>query len=108
MCSSRLAVEEEIFGELVVPSEISPLDYEPIEASVAATRNLLVVEEGAEGWTWGSEVAARMSSRFFGELRRPVATLASDATVIPSSKSLEATVLTSEDRIEEAIRRAVG
>jgi pyruvate/2-oxoglutarate/acetoin dehydrogenase E1 component len=105
---SRLAVEEEIFGELVVPSEISPLDYEPIEASVAITRNLLVVEEGAEGWTWGSEVAAQMSARRFGELRRPVATLASDATVIPSSKSLEATVLMSEDRIEEAIRRAIA
>ena len=35
---SRLAVEEEIFGELVVPSQISPLDWEPIEASVNVTR----------------------------------------------------------------------
>jgi pyruvate/2-oxoglutarate/acetoin dehydrogenase E1 component len=105
---SRLAVEEEIFGELVVPSQISPLDWEPIDASVAATRNLLVVEEGAEGWTWGGEVAGRISSRFFGELRRPVATAASDAAVIPSSKTLEAEVLMNEERIEQAIRQVAA
>jgi acetoin:2,6-dichlorophenolindophenol oxidoreductase subunit beta len=105
---NRLAVEEEIFGELVVPSQISPIDYAPIDASVAVTRNLLVVEEGADGFTWGTQVAARTASEFFGELRRPVATLASDATVIPSSKALEPTVLIGEDRIEEAIRRAVA
>ena len=104
----RLAVEEEIFGELVVPSQIAPIDYAPIDASVRVTRNVVVVEEGAEGWTWGSEVAARMSKRFFGDLDRPVATLASDATVIPSSKALEGGVLMGEDRIEEAIRLAVA
>jgi pyruvate/2-oxoglutarate/acetoin dehydrogenase E1 component len=105
---SRLAVEEEIFGELVVPSQISPLDWEPIDASVRATRNLLVVEEGAEGWTWGAEIAARISARFFGELRRPVATAASDATVIPSSKTLEAEILMTEERIEHAIRQVAA
>jgi pyruvate/2-oxoglutarate/acetoin dehydrogenase E1 component len=104
----RLAVEEEIFGELVVPSQISPVDYEPIEASVSATRNLVIVEEGADGWAWGTEIAARMSDRFFGELRRPVATLASDAAVIPSSKQLESSVLMGEARIEQAIRLAVA
>jgi pyruvate/2-oxoglutarate/acetoin dehydrogenase E1 component len=104
----RLAVEEEIFAELIVPSQISPIDWDPIDTSVNATRNLLVVEEGAERWSWGSEIAARISSRFFGELRRPVATLASDATVIPSSKALESSVLIGEDQIEEAIRLAVA
>jgi pyruvate/2-oxoglutarate/acetoin dehydrogenase E1 component len=101
---SRLAVEEEIFGELVVPSQISPLDWEPIDASVSVTRNLLVIEEGVEGFTWGSEVAARISSRFFSELRRPVTTAASDPTVIPSSKSLESRMLMTPERVERAIR----
>jgi pyruvate/2-oxoglutarate/acetoin dehydrogenase E1 component len=102
---ARLAVEEEIFGELVVPSQISPLDWEPIDASVSTTRKLLVIEEGVEGFTWGSEIAARISSRFFGELRAPVATAASDATVIPSSKTLEAEMLMNEKRIQQAIRQ---
>jgi pyruvate/2-oxoglutarate/acetoin dehydrogenase E1 component len=102
---SRLAVEEEIFGELIVPSQISPMDWEPIEASVNVTRSLLVIEEGVDGFTWGSEAAARMSSRLFGKLRRPVATAASDPTVIPSSKTLEAKMLMTSERVEQAIRK---
>ena len=102
---SRLAVEEEIFGELVVPSQISPLHWEPIDASVNVTRRLLVIEEGAEGCTWGSEVSARISARFFGELHQPVATAASDPTVIPASKVLEARMLMTAERVERAIRK---
>lgn len=102
---SRLAVEEEIFGELIVPSQISPIEWEPIEASVNVTRSLLVVEEGVDGFTWGSEVAARISSRFFNKLRRAVATAASDPTVIPSSKTLEAKMLMTSGRVEQAIRK---
>ena len=105
---SRLAVEEEIFGELVVPSQVSPLDWEPIDASVNVTHSLLVIEEGVEGFTWGSEVAARISARFFGELRRPVVTAASDATVIPSSKALEAKMLMTSERVEQVIRQAAA
>jgi pyruvate/2-oxoglutarate/acetoin dehydrogenase E1 component len=105
---SRLAVEEEIFGELVVPSQISPPDWEPIDASVNVTHNLLVIEESVEGFTWGSEVAARISSRFFGELRQPVATAASDPTVIPSSKTLEAEMLMTAERVEHAIRKVAA
>jgi pyruvate dehydrogenase E1 component beta subunit len=102
---SRLAVEEEIFGELVVPSQISPLDWEPIDASVNVTRSLLVIEEGVEGFSWGSGVAARISSHFFGKLRCPVATAASDPAVIPSSKTLEAGMLMTAERVERVIRK---
>jgi acetoin:2,6-dichlorophenolindophenol oxidoreductase subunit beta len=35
---SRLAAEEEIFGELVVVSQISPLDWEPIEPPSASRK----------------------------------------------------------------------
>lgn len=102
---TRLAVEEEIFGELVVPSQISPLHWEPIDASVNVTRRLLVIEEGVEGCTWGSEVAARISARFFGELHQPVATAASDPAVIPAAKMLEARMLMTAERVERAIRK---
>ncbi len=102
---ARLAVEEEIFGELIVPSQIAPLPWEPVDASVSVTRRLLVIEEGVEGCTWGSEVAARISARFFGELRQPVATAASDATVIPAAKMLESRMLMTPERVERAIRK---
>jgi len=105
---SQLAVEEEIFGELVVPSQIAPLHWEPIEDSVNHTRSLIVIEEGVEGCTWGSGVAARISARFFGELRRPVATAASDPTVIPASKALEAGMLMTQERVGRAIRKVAS
>ena len=105
---SRLAVEEETFGELVVVSQISPVDWEPIDTSVDVTRSLLVIEEGVKGLTWGREVAARVSSRFSGGLRCPVATAASDPTVIPSLKVLEAGMLMTPERVEQAIRQVAA
>jgi pyruvate/2-oxoglutarate/acetoin dehydrogenase E1 component len=105
---NRLAVEEEIFGELLVVSQLSPLDWPPIDASVGVTRRLLVIEEGVAGLTWGSEVAARISSRFFGQLSQPVVTAASDPTVIPTSKTLEARMLMTSERVELAIRKVAA
>jgi acetoin:2,6-dichlorophenolindophenol oxidoreductase subunit beta len=102
----RLAIEEEIFVELVVPAELSPMDWAPIERSVAVTGSLVTVEEGTSGWSWGTEVAALMSARMFGRLRRPVDVLASAKTVIPSSKSKESRMLVGSAQIETAIREA--
>jgi pyruvate/2-oxoglutarate/acetoin dehydrogenase E1 component len=46
-----------------------------------------------------------MSSRLFGVLRQPVVTAASDPTVIPTSKTLEARMLMTSERVERAIRK---
>ena len=67
----KLAVEEEIFVELLVPAQLSPMDWAPLEESVRVTGSLLTVEEGTGGWSWGTEIAAVMSERLFGRLRRP-------------------------------------
>ena len=67
-----------------------------------------MIEEGTERCTWGSEVAARISSRFFGELRRPVVTASSDPAVIPASKALEADMLMTPERVERAIRKVAA
>jgi pyruvate/2-oxoglutarate/acetoin dehydrogenase E1 component len=100
----RLALESELFAELLVPAQIAPLDWKPIEESVAATGALVVVEEGTARWSWGSEIAAEIGSRLFGSLRHPITLVSSRADVIPSSRELEAEVLISEDRIEQALR----
>jgi len=105
---ARLALEEEIFVELLVPAQLAPLDWEPLDASTAVTGSLLTVEEGAGGWSWGTEIAAEMSRRRFGQLRRPVEVLASASEVIPGARDLERRVLTGEAQIEQAMRRAAG
>ncbi|GIE88918.1 alpha-ketoacid dehydrogenase subunit beta [Actinoplanes regularis] len=102
----RLAMEEEIFAELLVPAQIAPMDWAPVERSVAVTGRLVTVEEGADGWSWGTEAASVISRRLFGRLRRPVDVVASEATVIPSSKTKEASILVGSAQIEAAIRAA--
>jgi len=104
----RLAIEEEVFAELLVPAEISPLDWDVLTQSVGVTGSLLTVEEGTAGWSWGTEVAATIGKRLFGQLRRPVEVLASAADVIPSARDREAQMLVGEDKIEQAVREAAG
>jgi acetoin:2,6-dichlorophenolindophenol oxidoreductase subunit beta len=103
----RLAIQEEIFAELLIPAQISPMDWAPVEASASATGSLLTVEEGTIGHSWGTEVAAVMGRRLFGRLRRPIELLASASDVIPGSPAREAEVLVGERAIEAAIREAV-
>ncbi len=100
----QLALEEEVFAELVIPAQIAPLDWEPIERSVAVTRALVTVEEGMAGWSWGTEAAAEIGRRQFGRLRRAPRVLASGPGIIPSSRELEREVLVGLDRIKDAIR----
>ena len=104
----ELAIEDEIFGELIVPGQIAPLDWAPIEASVRRTGRLVTVEEGTSGWSWGTEAAAEVGRRLFGELRRPVEVVASEQTIIPSSRRLEQEVLVGPDLVKQAIREAAG
>lgn len=100
----ELALEEEIFGELIVPAQISPMDWAPVERSVGVTGSLLTVEEGTAGWSWGTEAAAVLGGRLFGQLRRPIEVLASARTVIPGAKRLESEMLVGLSQIKNAIR----
>jgi pyruvate/2-oxoglutarate/acetoin dehydrogenase E1 component len=105
---TRLALEEEIFVELLVAGQLAPLDLEPIIASARATRSVVTLEEGTSGWSWGTEVAAAVTARLFGIVRRPVEVVASRAEVIPSSRELERELIVGEERIEAAIRAAAA
>jgi pyruvate/2-oxoglutarate/acetoin dehydrogenase E1 component len=104
----RLAIEQELFTELLVPAQLSPVDWAPLERSVTATGGLLTVEEGTRGWSWGTEVAAELGSRLFGRLRRAPSVLASANDVIPSAADREAEMLVGERQIEEAVSEAAA
>jgi acetoin:2,6-dichlorophenolindophenol oxidoreductase subunit beta len=104
----QLAIEEEIFGELIVPAQIAPMDWGPVEKSVARTGSLVTVEEGMAGWSWGTEAAAEIGRRCFSDMRRPVEVVASRPTVIPSSREQEQEVLVGAAEIARAVREAAG
>lgn len=104
----RLALEDELFCELLVPAELSPVDWAPIEGSVAHTGALLTVEEGTAGWSWGTEIAAQIGRRCFSSLRRPVEVLASAPDVIPGARDKEEAMLVGERQIEAKIREVLS
>jgi acetoin:2,6-dichlorophenolindophenol oxidoreductase subunit beta len=102
----RLAIEDEIFAELVVPTQIAPLDWGPIDQSVEVTGALLTLEEGTAGWSWGTGIAQHVNRSAFGRLRQPVSVATSEADVIPSARALEDRMLLGAADVERAIREA--
>jgi len=101
----ELAVEDEIFVELLVPGELRPMSFDPIVASVNQTGQLITIEEGTAGNSWGTEVASVIQKRCFGKLKRSVEVLTSDASIIPSAKHLEDRMLINKDRVIKTIRK---
>jgi pyruvate/2-oxoglutarate/acetoin dehydrogenase E1 component len=101
----RLATEQEVFAEVIVPTCLSPLDITPILNSIRRTGRLLTVEEGAVSLGWGSEVLSLVAegipqaSRFAG--RR----LGARDLPIPTSRPLENAVLPSVQDIFDAAMR---
>jgi pyruvate/2-oxoglutarate/acetoin dehydrogenase E1 component len=102
----RLAYEQEVFAELIVPSRLSPFDIATLLASLQRTKKLLTVEEGTYSLGWGAEVLARVAES--PEISILAAQrLAARDLPIPASGPLEDTVLPGvEDIIQAAMKLA--
>ena len=94
----RLAYEHEIFGELVVVTQLAPFAVQPVIESAQRSQRLLVVEEGGLSLGWGSEVLARVCEAL-GPGLRSARRLAAMALPIPASGPLEQAVLPDVDAI---------
>jgi pyruvate/2-oxoglutarate/acetoin dehydrogenase E1 component len=91
--ANTLMLEHEIFPEIILFSQLSPFELEPLFRSVNNTRRLLTVEEGGLTLGWGAEVAARCVEAGIPDLKvRRVAAL---DLPIANSKSLEDAILPS-------------
>ncbi len=97
----RLAYEQEIFAELVVPTQLSPFEVRSISNSAARTGALLVVEEGTYSLGWGAEVIARVAEAASDTPIR-FSRLAAQDVPVPASGPLEARVLPGIDHIMQA------
>jgi pyruvate/2-oxoglutarate/acetoin dehydrogenase E1 component len=99
----RLAYEDEIFTELVVPTRLTPVNAQPVIASVSHTARLLCIEEGTLTLGWGSELLARCSEALGCRLRQ-TRRLAAAEVPVPASGPLEAAVLPGVEEIIQAAR----
>ena len=101
----ELLMEHEIFVEIVLFSQLSPFDLDPLFLSLRRTRKLLTVEEGTLSLGWGAELAARAVERLDGLQIRRVAAL---DLPIANAKSLEDAILPSVQDIVRAVQGLVG
>jgi pyruvate/2-oxoglutarate/acetoin dehydrogenase E1 component len=95
-----LIMENEIFPEIVLFSQISPFELEPLFDSLQRTGKLLTVEEGTLTLGWGAEVSARAAEAIPGLKIRRVAAL---DLPIANAKSLEDAILPSVWDIVQAV-----
>jgi pyruvate/2-oxoglutarate dehydrogenase complex dihydrolipoamide acyltransferase (E2) component len=102
--ADRLAVEDGLDAQVLVPLRLYPLDVEPVLELLAAAAGVWVAEEGTAGGTWGSQVASTVHELVWPRLARPVRSVSSADSIIPAAPHLEADVLLSADTIVAAVR----
>jgi pyruvate dehydrogenase E1 component beta subunit len=106
-----LAAAQQLAGEIDVEvidlRTLVPLDLPTVLASVRRTGRAVVTHYAVEFAGPGAELAARISSELFGELKAPVARLGAPYRPIPAS-SLEAGFYPNADRIAQAVRSTVA
>ena len=98
---------EGIEVEVIDPVWLAPFPWDAVFESVRRTGRLVIAHEANLTGGWGAEVAARVSEACFGDLRAPVARVASKDVPMPFAPWLEAAVLPSRDALERAIRQSL-
>lgn len=105
--AAELAAGESISLEVVDLRSISPLDYEPLLASVRKTGRLIVAQEASGFVSVGSEIAATVAERAFYSLEAPVLRVSGFDVPFPAAR-LEKQFLPDADRILEAVDRSLA
>ncbi len=105
--AADIAAEEGTSIEVIDLRSISPIDYDPIVASVQKTGRLVVAQEAPGFVSVGSEIAATVTERAFYSLEAPVLRVAGFDTPFPPAK-LEGAYLPDADRILEAVDRSLA
>ena len=98
----RMAIEQEILVEIVIPTLLHPMDRALLE-SVRRTRRLVTVEEGGISFGWGSEVISKAAEAGPLTVRR----VGAQDCCIPASRPWEAVVLPSVEEVCAAIARVM-
>ncbi len=105
--AAEVAAGEGISLEVIDLRSLSPIDYDPILASVQKTGRLVVAQEAPGQASVGSEVAATVAERAFYSLEAPVIRVSAFDVPFPPA-NLEGFYLPSVDRILDAVDRSRG
>jgi 2-oxoisovalerate dehydrogenase E1 component beta subunit len=105
--AADIAAEEGTSVEVLDLRSLSPIDYDPIVASVRKTGRLVLAQEAPGFVSVGSEIAATVTERAFYSLEAPVLRVAGFDTPFPPAK-LETIYLPDADRVLEAVDRSLA
>ncbi len=105
--AAELAASEGTSVEVLDLRSLSPIDYEPIVASVQKTGRLVVASEAPGFVSVSSEIAATVTERAFYSLEAPVLRVTGFDTPFPPAK-LETIYLPDADRVLDAVDRAMA
>lgn len=101
----ELYMDEEIGVKLIVPSLISPFNFENLLKMVKDDENIFIVEEGHTPFGWGDTVLSQLTQLGFkGYIR----TIGAKNIVIGAAKNLEDAVLPDFSNIKKLIIELVG
>ena len=96
--------KEGIYGTLVDPRTLVPLDKKTILESVKKTHRVVIVEEGPKTGGVGAEIAALIAEEALDYLDAPVVRIAALDSPIPFNVALEDYIFPNERKIIEAVR----
>lgn len=104
--AAEVAAGEGTSIEVVDLRSLSPIDYEPLYASVRKTGRLVVAQEAQGNASLGSEIAATVAEHAFYSLQAPVLRVSGYDVPFPPAK-LEGIYLPDADRVLEAVDRTM-
>jgi len=99
----RLVYEVEIFSELIILTQLSPFDLEPVIVSVRKTGRIVTIEEGTCSLGWGAEVISNVSGTL-GDALKGSSRVAALDTPVPASFLLEEEVLPGVENIMKTVK----
>ena len=105
--AAEIAQAEGTSLEVVDLRSLSPIDYEPLLASVRKTGRLVVAQEAQGNASLGSEIAAAIGEHAFYSLQAPVLRVSGYDVPFPPAK-LEGLYLPDADRVLEAVDRTLS
>lgn len=102
----KLAYEYEIFTEIIIPTQLAPVEINDLLISCQKTRRLLSIEEGTYTLGWGAEILARCKEELNEGLIK-VGRVAANDSPIPASITLEEEILPSIEKIIQTALKMV-
>jgi pyruvate dehydrogenase E1 component beta subunit len=105
--AAAAAAEEGRELEVIDLRSLSPLDLDPVFASVRRTGRLVVVHEAPSNVGLGAEIAAQVTEQCFYSLEAPVLRVTGFNVPYPSARA-EEEYLPDLDRVLDAVDRSLG